>query len=209
MNIGYLRQIFRLGPERDLHFRERPLEHFKNEQYWRAWNTANAGKKAGSLGGRISIDGRLIDARRVVTALETGEWPDGKLTCFRKPQHKKGHDIDYGDGMPPPYCGVLRSALEEACEREDLPLHGLTVLSAKNDPFRIDGVVQRREAKWFREQFYVSVSATAISIHLRGLHYRIVAKGNVRKPGENDSGAGRALSGRARSTPTHSLIGHG
>ena len=56
----------------------------------------------------------------------------------------------------------------------------LTVLSKSNDPYRYDHPGGREDARWLADVMdrYVVVDA----IHLRGLHYLLVARADVRKP---------------------------
>jgi hypothetical protein len=77
--------------------------------------------------------------------------------------------------------GVLRSVLEEARLDEDCSLGDLTVLSAAVDPYRLDTAAGHRDGAWLAQQFN-GVVARGKRIHWRGLHYAIVAQGNIRKP---------------------------
>jgi hypothetical protein len=74
----------------------------------------------------------------------------------------------------------LRAVLERAAEATGLPLKDLTVLARQNDPFLLDTAAGHRDAEWFLEQAQRLVPHGAI--HLRGLHYRIVATADVLKP---------------------------
>jgi hypothetical protein len=77
--------------------------------------------------------------------------------------------------------GTLRSVIEEACEELDLSLGDLTVLSARVDPYRLDTPAGHRDGKWAAEQLDRLYGPTRRA-HWRGLHYAIVAAGQVRKP---------------------------
>jgi hypothetical protein len=77
--------------------------------------------------------------------------------------------------------GVLRSVLEEARLDEDCSLGELTVLSAAVDPYRLDTAAGHRDGAWLAQQFK-GVVARGKKIHWRGLHYAIVAQGNIKKP---------------------------
>jgi hypothetical protein len=67
-------------------------------------------------------------------------------------------------------------------QENGLPLKALTVLAHGNDPFSIGTLNNHRDGRWFAEQ----LMSTAAIIHLRGLHYVIVARADVRKPRPND-----------------------
>jgi hypothetical protein len=73
----------------------------------------------------------------------------------------------------------LRDILEAAKELEDCTLEELTVLQVA-DPYRCDTPAVRRDAEWIAEQ--VARFAPKKQIHLRGLHYLIVAAGDVMMP---------------------------
>jgi hypothetical protein len=75
--------------------------------------------------------------------------------------------------------GPLRLALEAAVEAEGWRLQDLTVLARQNDPFLQDTPAGHRDGQWFAEQVARFVLEP---IHLRGLHYRIVAAADVLKP---------------------------
>jgi hypothetical protein len=77
--------------------------------------------------------------------------------------------------------GALRSVLEEAHEETGYSRTELTVLSAQVDPYRLDTDAGHRDGKWAAKQL-ASAFGRARRTHWRGLHYAIVARGNVRKP---------------------------
>jgi hypothetical protein len=77
--------------------------------------------------------------------------------------------------------GALRSVLETACEKQGCGLGNLTVLSAQVDPYRLDTPGGHRDGRWIAGQLKRALKRGA-RIHWRGLHYVIVAQGNVRKP---------------------------
>jgi hypothetical protein len=62
-----------------------------------------------------------------------------------------------------------------------LGLEDLTVLSAEVDPYRNDTAAGHRDAAWFKEHFDLAMRGGRI--HLRGLHYRLVARGDIKLPG--------------------------
>jgi len=59
-------------------------------------------------------------------------------------------------------------------------MHAVTVLHSSRDPFRLDTGANHRDGLWFAERIARLVPHG--TVHLRGLHYRIVASANVRKP---------------------------
>jgi len=65
-------------------------------------------------------------------------------------------------------------------------LEDLTVLSAEVDPYRNDTGSGHREAAWFKEHFELATKDGPRRIHLRGLHYRLVARGDIKLPGCKD-----------------------
>jgi hypothetical protein len=77
--------------------------------------------------------------------------------------------------------GVLRSVLETARRECGCGLDKLTVLSAQIDPYRCDTPAGHRDGQWVAEQLDSAIGHVR-KIHWRGLHYAIVARGNVRKP---------------------------
>lgn len=80
--------------------------------------------------------------------------------------------------------GPLRIILEDACREAGCSRDALTVLSSLRDPYRLDRPACHLEGQWVGAQ--VARFFTVIQrIHLRGLHYAIVAAGNVRKPDGN------------------------
>jgi hypothetical protein len=77
--------------------------------------------------------------------------------------------------------GALRSVLETVCEEQGCGLGSLTVLSAQIDPYRLDVPARHRDGQWIAGQLKRILKGSA-RIHWRGVHYAIVAQGNVRKP---------------------------
>ena len=69
--------------------------------------------------------------------------------------------------------------IEEARDANGSTLKALTVLSPERDPYRLDTPVGHQLGAWVAEQFE---HVRKPQIHLRGLHYSIVARGRVRKP---------------------------
>jgi len=82
-----------------------------------------------------------------------------------------------------PECGdgALRRVLEDARRAEACGQNELTVLSPQVDPYRLDTPAGHRDGTWLAEQLERAVGAER-RIHWRGLHYAIVAAGNIRKP---------------------------
>jgi hypothetical protein len=77
--------------------------------------------------------------------------------------------------------GALRSIIENARQELGYGLGELTVLSAQVDPYRLDTSSGHRDGAWLAKQLNRLVTRGK-KIHWRGLHYVIVAKGNLRKP---------------------------
>ncbi len=93
---------------------------------------------------------------------------------------------------------ILRAAKEES----GLGLGDLTVLSAVNDPFRLDTPANHVNGKWLYDQMEAcGLLARANPIHNRGIHYAIVARGGVKlpsgKPYKNDADCWAFLEDRA------------
>jgi hypothetical protein len=77
--------------------------------------------------------------------------------------------------------GALRSVLETARQEQGCGLGDLTVLSTQVDPYRLDTPSGHRDGLWIARQLDRAVPGNK-KIHWRGLHYAIVARGNIRKP---------------------------
>jgi hypothetical protein len=77
--------------------------------------------------------------------------------------------------------GALRSILETACAEAGCSRSALTVLSTQIDPYRLDTPTGHCVGQWTAEQFNHAVPRSK-RIHLRGLFYTIVVRGDVRKP---------------------------
>ena len=74
----------------------------------------------------------------------------------------------------------LREILEAAQSESGLSLGDLTVLAAQRDPYRQDTLAGHRNGQWFAAM--LRSCAGFGSIHLRGLHYLFVVRGDVLKP---------------------------
>jgi hypothetical protein len=75
--------------------------------------------------------------------------------------------------------GALRRELEAAVAR-GWRLQDLAVLARQNDPFMRDTPAGHRDGHWFAEQ--MGRFAPRGAVHLRGLHYCLVAAADVLKP---------------------------
>ncbi len=75
--------------------------------------------------------------------------------------------------------GILRAVLEAARKQEGSSRKALTVLGT--DPYRIDTPAGHRDGQWVAEKLDRAVGPVR-RIHWRGLHYAIVAAGDVLKP---------------------------
>jgi hypothetical protein len=79
---------------------------------------------------------------------------------------------------------VVLENLDRRARKEQFYAHGLkqlTVLSERRDPYRIDTDSGRAEGEWLAGLMNQLIDPER-RIHLRGLHYAIVASGNVLKP---------------------------
>jgi hypothetical protein len=77
--------------------------------------------------------------------------------------------------------GALRTVLESARGKAGCGLSDLTVLSAQVDPYRLDTPSGHRDGQWLAKQLNRAIGKKR-RIHWRGLHYALVARGNVVKP---------------------------
>jgi len=77
--------------------------------------------------------------------------------------------------------GALRSVLEAAFDESGFSRAELTVLSIQIDPYRLDTPSGHDAGRWAAAQLAKGFGKTRCT-HWRGLHYSIVARGNVRKP---------------------------
>lgn len=77
--------------------------------------------------------------------------------------------------------GALLRVLEDARRELRCGRNKLTVLSTQVDPYRLDTPAGHRDGAWLAEQLDRAVGAER-RIHWRGLHYAIVAAGDIRKP---------------------------
>ena len=77
--------------------------------------------------------------------------------------------------------GALRRVLEDARREEGCGRNKLTVLSTHIDPYRLDTPAGHRDGAWLAEQLDRAVGGHR-HIHWRGLHYAIVAAGDILKP---------------------------
>jgi hypothetical protein len=77
-------------------------------------------------------------------------------------------------------AGSLRTILETAQRTSGDSLCDLTVLAVCNDPYRLDTPAGHRNAKWFRDM--VDRFLPEGTVHLRGLHYRLVGAADVKRP---------------------------
>src|SRR4051812_28048109 len=76
---------------------------------------------------------------------------------------------------------TLRAVLETARQHAGCGLGDLTVLSPQVDPYRLDTPAGDRDGAWLADQLDRAIGPTR-RIHWRGLHYAIVAAGNIQKP---------------------------
>ena len=77
----------------------------------------------------------------------------------------------------------LRARLDEARQSGSWSMGDLSVLSARKDPYRLDTPSFHRDGAWLADQ--VARLALRLPVHLRGLHYALVASASVVKPDGN------------------------
>jgi hypothetical protein len=77
--------------------------------------------------------------------------------------------------------GALRVVLDAAREELKCSRDALTVLAVRRDPYRLESDANRTDAQWLASQIE-SVFTPQHRVHIRGLHYALFAKGDVRKP---------------------------
>src|SRR5262249_23519510 len=80
--------------------------------------------------------------------------------------------------------GDLYQQIAKAADAEGISTNALMVLSSKNDPYGLDTTEGHANGKWFSEQVDRFVP-NEDKVHLRGLHYRIVAAADVKRPDGN------------------------
>jgi hypothetical protein len=76
-------------------------------------------------------------------------------------------------------AGPLRRRIDMEALENRASLDDLTVMAPFNDAYRFDTPAGHRDAAWFKEHLDL---AGAGRIHLRGFHYRLVARGDITLP---------------------------
>ena len=107
------------------------------------------------------------DRRLALRALERRE-----KAAAAKPERAKNSVVG---------TGILHREIEAAAAASRRSIKDLTVLSPQNDPYRLDTTAGHELGKWLADQIARLVEPQG-RVHLRGLFYRIVAAGDVRKP---------------------------
>jgi hypothetical protein len=74
----------------------------------------------------------------------------------------------------------LRARIEQESRAAGVSLGELTVLAPQRDPYRLDTPAMHRDGRWLAEQ--IARLAVKKVIHLRGLHYVLVAAADAIKP---------------------------
>lgn len=69
----------------------------------------------------------------------------------------------------------LRRVLENVIAEQGCSLKSLTVLSAQNDPFRVDTPARHRDGQWLANTA-ADLGLGSRKIHLRGLHYMVLGR---------------------------------
>jgi hypothetical protein len=78
---------------------------------------------------------------------------------------------------------ALGSILRDLKRQSNSTLSELTVLSAVNDPFRIDTPTFHEAGAWLRDQMQASRLLGRVNpIHNRGIHYALVSRDNISRP---------------------------
>jgi hypothetical protein len=77
--------------------------------------------------------------------------------------------------------GVLYAEIAKASKESGLSITALTVLSDGNDPYRFDTTTGHENGQWFKAQVDRFVAPDR-QIHLRGLFYKVVSVGDVKRP---------------------------
>ena len=119
----------------------------------------------------VRLGARDWPVETLVRIVETGVMPEDETVSDGMAYVE---DIIIGEGP-------LGLVLKAARAASGLGLDDLTVLSHKYDPFRFDTPERHRDAAWFAELFNRLV-APGVTIHIRGLHYRLVSEGGAAKP---------------------------
>ena len=130
-SIEFLQECFHLCKETgSLTWKTRPANHFKTKRDCNAWNTLNAGKKAGvqKQSGRIelTIKNRKYRAHRVVWALSNGYWPGMEI------DHK---DCDPSNNTPAnlrPASRLQNQRNRKLSTKNTSGFKGVTWFSARN-----------------------------------------------------------------------------
>jgi hypothetical protein len=76
--------------------------------------------------------------------------------------------------------GALRGRIDREKLDGRVNLGDLTVLTLSKDPYRMHTVANHRDAAWFKE--HLKKAGVFGTIHLRGFHYRLVARGDITLP---------------------------
>jgi hypothetical protein len=76
---------------------------------------------------------------------------------------------------------ILRNIILDAKAETGLSMDKLTVLNNSNDPYRLNTKTGHINGSWLAQQLE-TVAPGAVTVHLRGIHYRLVAFGGIIKP---------------------------
>jgi hypothetical protein len=170
-------QLLRRAPETEFGWRWRwlPLSACGgDEKQWAARNSKYADKPAGTLHQghpAVCLDGRIYKFSRLME--EFGPVIDSLSATYE-------NEVLSLDEAQPAW-GKLAEILRDAARATKRSLNDLTVLGIKRDPYRFGTPTGRREGEWFAGYFRRLITSIAL-VHLRGLHYLLVALGGVVKP---------------------------
>jgi hypothetical protein len=162
LTAEYVRECLEYNPETGLlKWKTRPVEHFKSERDYNAWNSNYAGKNAGSNTGngyiRIVINNQPYKAHRLAWLIFYGKWPKDQ--------------IDHNDG---------ERSNNKIDNLRDVP----NSINGKNQAIRIDnntGHVGVKKTKY--DTWEANIKVDGIAYYL-GSHKNIEDAIKVRKEAE-------------------------
>ena len=114
----------------------------------------------------------------------TADWREAHGTAFNARRRATTAEARLEDGwhhgsrMQAEDMSPLGRFIDEQVRLTGASYTELSVLSMDRDPFRFDRAAIHRDAKWFADQF-AAVVPDGATIHLRGLHYRLVGRGET------------------------------
>ena len=133
---------------------------------------------------RATARAEQLDRKRVMQEIERRQRDAAARERAARAEERAARSVARQTRSAVVGSGALYHEIAEAASGGQ-SLKALTVLSPARDPYRLDTVAGHEAGKWFAEQLarFVSIG----TVHLRGLHYRLVAAGDVRRPDGNRS----------------------